>query len=117
MASLKIKSCAWLLIPLLGVGVASQVHAVSQSEVDKLSKKCESLRQKELEPIRAQKTQTCIEQQLRSKGHCERYYTTYGNVGASSMGPTAGMFYDLPECQSWIQAKEQLRMSHSRVER
>ena len=111
------KSCSWLLISLLGMGAASQVHAVSQSEVDKLSKKCEALRQKELEPIRAQKTQTCIEQQLRSKGHCERYYTTYGNVGASSMGPTAGMFYNLPECQDWIEAKEELRRSHSRVER
>ena len=114
MAPAKRKSCSWLLGAALGMAIVGQAQAVSQSDVDRLSKKCEASREKKLEPIREQKTQTCIEQQLRAKDHCQRYYRTYGNVGASSMGPTAGMFYDLPECQEWIQAKETLRLSHGR---
>ena len=53
--------------------------------------------------------------QLRSKGHCERYYRTYGNVAPGPSGaPQQGYFYDLPECQAWLEAREALRVSRSR---
>lgn len=105
----------WLSISLLGAAIASPVLALNDADVRKLQQQCEAVREKALAPIRAQKTQTCIEQQLRSKGHCERYYTTYGNVAPSPSGaPQVGYFYDLPECQAWLEAREKLRVSRSK---
>ena len=96
-------------------GASPQDKARLSKEVGKLSKECEADRQKALEPIRAQKTQSCIEQQLRSKGHCERYYTTYGNVTPSPTGrPQVGYFYDLPKCQQWLSARQKLEIENSR---
>ena len=105
--------CSFVLVAaLLPSATAS---AVTDADVRKLQKQCEAKRQVKLEPIREAKTQACIEQQLRSKGHCERYYTTYGNVAPGPSGaPQQGYFYDLPECQAWIDAREALRVSRSR---
>lgn len=87
----------------------------SDGDVRDMQKVCEAKRQEALAPIRAQKTQSCIEQQLRKPDHCERYYQTYGNVSPGPSGaPQQGYFYDLPECQKWLQARESLRASRSR---
>ena len=110
---INLKRASWLVLPVLLASMSAA--ALNDADVSRLQKKCEAARNKALEPIRAQKTQTCIEQQLRSKGHCERYYTTYGNVSPSPSGaPQTGYFYDLPECQSWLDAREKLRVSRSR---
>lgn len=106
---------AWLWVPLLSLLASTTALAVSDSDVNELQKQCEALRTEAMAPIRAQKTQTCIEQQLRSKGHCERYYTTYGNVSPGPSGAAqSGYFYDLPECQAWLEARDALRVSRSR---
>jgi hypothetical protein len=103
------------LLPLAALLVVTQAVALDDDDVLKLGKECEAARSKALEPIRARKTQACIEQQLRSKGHCERYYRTYGNVAPGPSGaPQQGYFYDLPECQAWLEAREALRASRSR---
>lgn len=95
--------------------LSASAAAVTDSDVRKLQKQCEAKRQVKLEPIREAKTQACIEQQLRSEGHCQRYYTTYGNVTPGPSGsPQQGYFYDLPECKAWIDAREALRVSRSR---
>ena len=105
----------WLLIPLLAICAGNPALALTDSDVAKMKQQCEAEREKALAPIRARKTQTCIDQQLRSTDHCGRYYTTYGNVSPRPGGGAAqGYFYDLPECQTWLNAKEQLRASRAR---
>ena len=105
----------FLLAPLLGLVAATHAVALTDTDVQRLGKKCEAARSKALAPIRAERTRTCIEQRLKSKGHCERYYTTYGNVSPSPSGsPQQGYFYNLPECQKWLSAREKLRASRSR---
>jgi hypothetical protein len=93
----------------------SQHSRLTDDYVAELQQQCEARRSEELAPIRARKTQACIEQQLKTPDHCERYYRTYGNTTA---GPGGGMyqgyFYDLPECQRWLEAREQLHQSRSR---
>ena len=104
-----------LVVPLLGVVAATHAVALTDGDVDRLGKKCEASREKALAPIRAERTRVCIEQQLKSKGHCERYYTTYGNVAPSASGtPQQGYYYNLPACQEWLTAREKLRVSRSR---
>ena len=93
---------------------SSAAMAVSQSEVNQLNAQCEAARQESLAPIRAQKVQSCIDQQIRQPGHCERYYTTYGNNTVKGRRRVAGMFYDLPQCQAYLEAREALQASHSR---
>jgi hypothetical protein len=106
---------AWLWVPLLSLLACTAALAVSDSDVNKLQKQCEAVREEAMAPIRAQRTQTCIDQQLRSKGHCERYYTTYGNVSPGPSGAVqSGYFYNLPECQAWLEARDALRVSRSR---
>ncbi len=95
--------------------MAAGSHALDDAEVRKLSEKCEAAREEALAPMRAQRTQRCIEQQLRAPDHCERFYRTYGNVSViGAQVPTAGYFYDLPECVEWLDARERLRASRSR---
>ena len=105
----------WLLLVVPGLLASTTVLALTDADVRRLGDQCEAARSKALAPIRAERTRTCIEQQLRSKGHCERYYTTYGNVAPSASGtPQQGYFYNLPECQKWLTAREKLRVSRSR---
>jgi hypothetical protein len=106
---------AWLLVPLLSLLASTAALALTDSDVKKLQTQCEAVRTEAMAPIRAQRTQTCIDQQLRSKGHCERYYTTYGNVSPGPSGAAqSGYFYNLPECQAWLEARDALRVSRSR---
>jgi hypothetical protein len=113
-----------MMVRLYGVCILSLVSllvpvtalALSDSDVRRMQEDCEEKRQAALAPIRERKTQACIEQQLRTKGHCERYYTTYGNVTPGPTGaPQQGYFYDLPECQAWLEARDALRVSRSRT--
>lgn len=102
----------WL--PLAALLGATECMALNDADLTQLQKKCEAARQVALLPIRTQRTQDCIDQQLRSKSHCERYYTTYGNVAPGPTGAPVGYFYDLPECQAWLDARNTLRANRSR---
>ena len=109
------KLCTWLTISLLAVLPASAVLALSDSDVRKMQQTCEAAREEALAPMRARKTKSCIEQQIRRPEHCERYYQTYGNVTPGPSGaPQQGYYYDLPPCQEWLEAREALRVSRSR---
>ena len=105
---------------LLGVSALllfciSPAWSLTDADVRKMEQVCEAKRQEALAPIRARKTESCIAQQLRAPDHCKRYYQTYGNVSPGPSGaPQQGYFYDLPECQEWLQARETLRVSRSR---
>jgi hypothetical protein len=88
--------------------------AVSQSDVDQRSVQCEAAREESLAPIRAQKVQSCIDQQIRQPDHCKRYYLTYGNTTVQGNRRLVGMFYDLPQCQVYLEARETLQGSRSR---
>ncbi|MEZ5502917.1 MAG: hypothetical protein R3E50_09750 [Halioglobus sp.] len=88
---------------------ATRVIAVEQADVAVLESECEAARQEALAPIRARRTQSCIEQELHGREYCEQYYTTYGNVSRGPGGaPTQGYFYDLPECKAWLDARQAL---------
>jgi hypothetical protein len=104
-----------LMISLVCLLAGTPALAVTDADVKKLQQQCESVRAEALAPIRAQRTQDCIDQQLRSKDHCERYYTTYGNVAPGPSGaPQQGYFYNLPECKAWLEARDALQASRSR---
>ena len=104
-----------LMISLACLLVGTPALAVTDADVKKLQQQCEAVREKSLAPIRARRTQDCIDQQLRSKDHCERYYTTYGNVAPGPSGaPQQGYFYNLPECKAWLDARNALQASRSR---
>jgi len=95
--------------------LSSQALGLSEGSVERLRQSCEAAREEALEPIRARRAQACIDQQLRSEDHCKRYYSTYGNVTPGPSGaPQPGLFYDLPECREWLEAREWLGQRHSR---
>jgi hypothetical protein len=104
----------WLML-LVGLWFAAPALALTDADVASMKVECEAKRQEALAPARAQKIQSCIEQESRDKAYCERYYSTYGNVSSTPGGaPQGGHFYNLPECQAWLQAKEALKASRSR---
>jgi hypothetical protein len=104
------------LVALVLVGiVAPRALALTDADVRRKQQSCEAAREKALAPIRERRTQACIDQQLRSPDRCKHYYSTYGNVSPGPSGaPQPGLFYDLPECQEWLDAREKLRQSRSR---
>lgn len=100
---------------LLAWMAASQALAVTDADVRRLQQACEAARTEALAPIRERRTQSCIEQNMRSAERCRQYYSTYGNVSPGPSGaPQPGLFYDLPQCQQWLDARERLRQSRSR---
>lgn len=99
-------SCRALSVLVLLMAITPAAMAVSRAEVDKLSRQCEAARTKELTPLRAEKTQECIEQKIRAPDHCQRYYTTYGNTSMTGGLRKQGMYYDLPECQAFMKAQQ-----------
>lgn len=103
-----------LFAAILFAVASCSAMAVSQSEVDQLNVQCEAARQEALAPIRAQKVQSCIDQQIRQPDHCKRYYTTYGNTTVQGRRRVTGMFYDLPQCMAYLEASEALQASRSR---
>jgi len=105
----------WVLVALVGLCGAAGVMAVDEGDVAMLDRECEMAREKALAPIREQRAQECIEQQLRAPESCRSYYKTYGNVGLGPTGaPAGGYFFDLPPCQDWLKAREELRLGNSR---
>lgn len=98
----------------LSVLVSAPAMALRQSDVDRMGRECEAARERALTPIREQKTRSCIEQQIRAPDHCERYYKTYGNTSISGGMRSQGAFYDLPECQAYLEARETLTAGRSR---
>ena len=115
MVRAKVDGFRRVLVALPALLFTAIAMAVSESDVAMLDRECEAARQEALAPIRAQRTQACIDQQLRSPSSCETYYKTYGNVGRGPSGaPVGGYFFDLPPCQKWLKAREDLRLSHSR---
>ena len=74
-----------LLLPLLASALAATpAVALDDDEVRELGKKCEAARSEALAPIRARKTQACIEQQLRRLGMGNRRLGM-GNLGILTM--------------------------------
>jgi len=107
--------CSLLCVPALVLLCVTPTWGLSDADVRKMEQVCEAKRQEALAPMRARKTEACIAQQLRAPDHCERYYQTYGNVSPGPSGaPQQGYFYDLPECQEWLQARDALRVGRSR---
>jgi hypothetical protein len=112
----------WLMVSMASLLATAPLAAATLQQMDALAKQveqlngqCEAARQKALAPIRAQKTKACIDQQLRSKEHCERYYTTYGDVTPGPSGaPQGGYFFDLPPCVDWLTARKKLEDERSR---
>lgn len=98
---------------LLGAGA---VQALTDADVRAMERSCEERREQELAPLRERKAQACIEQQMRSSPDaCRRYYSTYGNRRRLASGAISpGYYYDLPECEQWLQAREELTNSRSR---
>lgn len=100
---------------LLALLASSRALAVTEADVRRLQQSCEAARAEALAPVRERRTQSCIEQSLRSPERCRQYYSTYGNVSPGPSGaPQPGLFYDLPPCQDWLDARERLRQSRSR---
>lgn len=104
----------WAWASLVGLLISAGGMALNEGDVAMLDRECEMARQKALAPVREQRTQTCIEQQMRTPESCRSYYKTYGNVGRGPTGaPVGGAFFDLPPCQAWLRAREELRATNS----
>ena len=104
------KACALVFLAF----ISPVALAISAADVERMNAQCESAREKQLAPIREQKTRSCIEQRIRAPDHCERYYTTYGNTSIVGNMRRQGMFYDLPECKAYLDARDALQASRSR---
>ena len=104
----------WALASLVGLLISAGTLALNQGDVAMLDRECEMARQKALAPVREHRTQACIEQQMRTPESCRSYYKTYGNVRRGPSGaPVGGSFFDLPPCQAWLRAREDLRSRNS----
>lgn len=88
----------------------AQAKESREAKQARLDQACETVRLKELIPLRKQVTEECVaNKELPSRKECERFYADYGE----RMGGRAPLFYDLPECEAAFEFQQSVRSPDS----
>ena len=102
---------AYLLLVISTMMAFATVQAV-ESEADRKARQaeldaaCETVRQKNLAPLRRDLIDECVKKKQRSdRAACERLYADYGE----RTGSQDPLFYDLPECVKAFQYQRSYR--------
>lgn len=75
---------------------------ITRPQAIELMEECRSQRQLNIEPLRKQAIDDCINRQLRDQEYCERFHRNFGE--RSPTGNVPAMFWDLPVCEQAVAA-------------
>ena len=103
-----------LIVGAITMILAGNVCAgeITAEQAPALLDQCQSQRQQQIAPLKAQAIDDCINVKRKDKDYCERYYATFGQGGSTaSGGRRAGMFWDLPVCVDALAAERYFRMN------
>lgn len=96
----------FMAIILSGFSVAGEVTREGAVE---LMEECQRQRQLNIEPLREQAIENCVNNQRRDREICERHNRNFGERTAGGTQP--GMFWGLPECEQAVAAERHFRMN------
>ena len=75
---------------------------ITRPQAVELMEECRAQRQLNIEPLRQQAIDDCINRRLRDAEHCERFHRNFGE--RSPTGNVRAMFWDLPVCEQAVAA-------------
>lgn len=96
---------------LLALSILVVSHSVSCREMSltEMRQRCEQAREESIAPLREAAIAECVSRRrsARTKESCERIYSGFGQGGGTVSGSfRPGMFYDLPECVEYFEARD-----------
>jgi hypothetical protein len=101
--------CAVVTLALSSPAVAEEI---TRQGAEALMQQCQSERQENIAPLKAQAIDDCINKQRRDREHCEQHNRNYGERTAGGRLP--GMFWGLPVCENAVAAEKYFRMNPGR---
>lgn len=89
-----------------GLGSAEEI---TREGLEQLLQECQHQRQKNIAPLKEQAIEDCINKGRGDREYCERYNRNFGEKTAG--GTQKGMFWNLPECETWWAADKYFKMN------
>ncbi len=96
------------LLLTLSLAPATIAEEIQRDEMDALMARCQSERQANIEPLRQEAIEDCIERGRGDREFCERYNRDFGERSAHG---APAMFWDLPVCVKADAAERYFRMN------
>jgi hypothetical protein len=75
---------------------------INRQQASELMAECHAQRQQNIEPLKQEAIEDCINRQLKDAEYCERFNRNFGE--RSPTGTRPAMFWDLPICQQALAA-------------
>jgi hypothetical protein len=95
----------------LTLNVAVQAGEIKRSEFDAAMAECQSERQRNIEPLRQQEIERCVDGRRGDREYCERFNRDFGELIQTPNGMMPGLFWDLPICERAYAAERHFRMN------
>ena len=90
---------------------AVQGREITRDQLDKALAECQAERQRQLEPLRQEEIERCLESRRGDRAYCERYNRDFGEVMQTVNGTRPGLFWDLPICEQAVAAQRHFNMN------
>jgi len=97
-------------LAIIGSLLLSSSTLLFATTLNELEQRCESAREVKLAPLREDAIKECTEQQRNTQEYCMRFYRDFGAGGKAKSGVyRPRMFNDIPECQTFYEAKDKAK--------
>ena len=87
----------------------SFAEEITRQQLEELKQECQSERERNIEPLKEQAIEDCINSDGKEQDYCERYYRNLGEGPAGGTQP--GLFWGLPVCERAFKAEKYFRMN------
>jgi hypothetical protein len=105
----KLKQCVTSSVAILVFSGLGYAEEITREGAEQLLQDCQHQRQQHIAPLKEQEIEVCISKGRGDRGYCERYNESFGEGMAG--GINRGMFWDLPECETWWAADRYFKMN------
>lgn len=96
---------------LTTVSMTATAEEIHRDQMEALMATCQADRQLNIEPLRQEAIENCIDGGRGDREYCERFNRNYGERVANQ---PRGMFWHLPSCEKAVAAERYFRMNPAR---
>ena len=88
-----------------------QAGEIAREEFDDVMAQCQAERQRNIEPLRQEEIERCIDAGRGDREYCQRFNRDFGEVMQTVNGTRPGLFWDLPICERAWAADRHFKMN------
>lgn len=105
------KNAVICALGLLAMNAPIQAGEIAREDFDDVMSQCQEQRQRNIEPLRQQEIERCIDAGRGDREYCERFNRDFGEAMQTVNGTKPGLFWDLPICERAWAADRYFRMN------